>query len=326
VNWTLNPTRVFPFVPDFVNFAIYDPATRKYLNYVRLWQPEEKWRKGVKWRRVGVVETDDVMKPWPYNKDTTRWMPWESGQMGPPTPNEVPIAFSADAEDPKLVDHYLAATVKYAWADDAFLMFPSAYRRYATMHYDGPLDIQLAVSRNGRKFQRISRSPYVELGLKGEKDSGSLYMYIGLLKVRSELFHYYGTIDFTHGEYLKLPQIRNHGGVRLLRQRLDGFVSVDADERGGEFVTSAVKFQGRQLRLNMNASATGEIFVELRDSDGRPIAGHTFDDSDSLGQNDLAKVVTWKGGNKDIGSLAGRPVRIAFKLRAAKLYAFQFTN
>ena len=35
--------------------------------------------------------------------------------------------------------------------------------------------------------------------------------------------------------------------------------------------------------------------------------------------------MTWKG-QSNVAALAGRPVRVAFRLRAVKLYAFHFVN
>jgi hypothetical protein len=40
----------------------------------------------------------------------------------------------------------------------------------------------------------------------------------------------------------------------------------------------------------------------------------------------VAKVVTWRRGDADLGRLAGKPVRLAFQMRLAKLYSFQFTE
>jgi hypothetical protein len=37
------------------------------------------------------------------------------------------------------------------------------------------------------------------------------------------------------------------------------------------------------------------------------------------------KVVTWNGTG-DLAAWSGRPVRLRFVIRAAKLYAFQFTG
>ena len=44
-----------------------------------------------------------------------------------------------------------------------------------------------------------------------------------------------------------------------------------------------------------------------------------------VGGNFLDQAVYWKG-KPDVSSLAGRPVRLLFKLKRAKLYAFQFTR
>ena len=69
----------------------------------------------------------------------------------------------------------------------------------------------------------------------------------------------------------------------------------------------------------------GTAFVELQDESGRPIPGFTLDECEEIGGNFLDQAVYWKG-NHDVSALAGRPVRIYFKLRRAKLYAFQFTR
>jgi hypothetical protein len=219
--------------------------------------------------------------------------------------------------------------VKYRWAQDAYFMFPSAYRHFpeppvGKFHNDGLVDIQFAVSRDGRKFHRISRAAYIELGLKGSSDSGSMYMCVGMIRRGAEIYQYYGGNDFTHGGYNGLTEVRNRGALRVVRQRLDGFVSLDASDKGGEFVTPAIRFQGSSLALNLDASATGEVRVELRDEQGHPLDGYTFAQSDTLGGNDAALTATWRRGQSDLGLLAGKALRIAFKIRNASLYAFQF--
>ena len=300
--------------------VLYDDRTHRYLAYLRTWIGSR--------RRVGVVEIEHLMKPWPYTKGIEPWRPWK-GRIGPPT-KEIPEAFGADEQDPNNVDHYTPAAVKYPWAENVYFLFPSAYAHSppppkSQFANDGPLDIQMALSRDGRKFNRVSRFPYIENGMKGSVDNGSMYMYVGMVRHGSEIFQYYCGLDWTHGAYHGVPETRNRGSMMLARQRLDGFVSVDADEAGGEFVTPELIFRGGQLTLNMNASATGEIRLELRQADGLPIKGFTFNESDFLGQNDVAKVATWQG-KSDVSTLAGKPVRVAFRLRTAKLYAFQFVD
>ncbi len=326
LHWELQPTRVFPFSPDTVNMALYDDRTDKYLAFVRTWARMQ--------RRVGVVESKDLMQPWPYDKAVEKktigdMTVYSSKTLVPTT--EIPDAYGVDGEDPPEVDHYNSAVVKYPWADDTYFMFPSQYRKFpeppaSKYRNDGLVDIQLAVSRDGRKFHAASRFPYIEQGLKGTRDSGSLYMCIGMLRRGDEIYQYYGGYNWSHGAYVGIPEMRHRGGVMMTRQRLDGFISIEADHKGGQFVTPPVKFEGRQLVLNLNASATGLVWVELQDANGQPFAGYSFGDCDPLGGNYVAAGVTWRQGKADVSQLAGKPVRIAFKLRTAKLYAFQFTK
>ena len=56
--WQLNPTRLFPLRPDTQNQAFFDERIGKYVIYMRIWDPL---------RKVGRIETDDLLKPWPYD-------------------------------------------------------------------------------------------------------------------------------------------------------------------------------------------------------------------------------------------------------------------
>ncbi len=87
--------------------------------------------------------------------------------------------------------------------------------------------------------------------------------------------------------------------------------------------TPSIRFEGKRLTLNLDTSAGGEAFVEIRDLQGNPIDGFSLEDSDHLGGNNVAFPVSWKG-SQDVSSLAGKDVKLHFKLRNCKLYAFQF--
>ena len=82
-------------------------------------------------------------------------------------------------------------------------------------------------------------------------------------------------------------------------------------------------FKGSQLRLNIDTGAMGVAFVELRNADGKPIPGYTLADCEEIGGNFIDQRVYWKG-KTDVSPLAGRPIRLYFKLARAKLYGFQF--
>ena len=56
-----------------------------------------------------------------------------------------------------------------------------------------------------------------------------------------------------------------------------------------------------------------------------PIPGYTFDDSVPLSQDELDAVVRWKNG-AELGAWAGKPVRLQFRMRSMRIYAFQFVG
>jgi hypothetical protein len=119
-----------------------------------------------------------------------------------------------------------------------------------------------------------------------------------------------------------------HGRGSVLRRhtlRLDGFASLHAGRAGGELVTPPLVFSGNRLSLNLSTSAAGAVRVAIEQPDGGPIAGFSTDDAVSLYGDGHAKVVSWKAG-PDCGRLAGRLVRLRFRLTEADLYAIQFVG
>ena len=114
-------------------------------------------------------------------------------------------------------------------------------------------------------------------------------------------------------------------GLRLLRQRLDGFVSADATYSGAEFTTPLITFKGRELQLNVDCSALGQVWVEIRNEDNHVIDGYSLDESIDIDRNHIAAPVRWHEKD-DVSELIGRPIHLHFKLRACKLYAFQFVD
>lgn len=105
--------------------------------------------------------------------------------------------------------------------------------------------------------------------------------------------------------------------------RLDGFASAHAPFAGGELLTRPLRFRGGVLELNCSTSAAGGIRVEIQSLEGQPLSGHSLADCDEIHADEIARVVTWKGG-ADVSHLVGQPVRLRFQLRDADLYALQF--
>jgi hypothetical protein len=111
--------------------------------------------------------------------------------------------------------------------------------------------------------------------------------------------------------------------VRRFTYRVDGFVSVWAQEKGGALTTKPITFTGRELVMNFATSDEGSVQVELQDERGDPIVGFTLDECPAIQGNAVEHIVTWKDG-ADVGRLAGRPVRLRFVMRNADLYSIRF--
>jgi len=282
---------------DTGNVAFWDDRIGRYVAYIRTWTPL---------RMVGRCEFDDLAD---FGKEQ--------------------VVFGYDAQDPPDMDFYTNAAVKYPYAENVYLIFPSAYFHYpeppvGKYRNDGPLDIRFAVSRDGIHFARPDRKPYIGLGVKGRFDDSAMYMTTGMIRHGAELWQYYEGYDFTHGAY-HVATDKFTGVISRVVQRLDGFVSADAAYDGGELTTVPVVFAGTRLELNVDASVAGSVRVEVLDAGGKPVAGFALADADAIKGNYVDKVVTWKGG-EDVSALAGKAVRLRFVMRDAAVYAFQFVH
>jgi len=111
--------------------------------------------------------------------------------------------------------------------------------------------------------------------------------------------------------------------IRRYTLRLDGFVSISASWKEGELITKPLKFQGDRLDINFATSAAGGIRIEIQTADGKPIPGFTLDDCQESFGDAIDRRVTWKGG-ASVSKLAGKPVRLRFRLKDADLFSFRF--
>ena len=283
---------------DSQNVVFWDTRLRKYVIYARFNLPTDRG-------------TARVLRVFRRSESAT------FGNFG-----NYDTVFAPDDRDPIDFDWYTTAAIEYPFAADAYFMWPAAYHHTPPPpKNDGPLDLQFACSRDGIHWLRPDRSPVIPLGPDGGWDSGSLYAGYGLTRHGNELALYYTAYDVTHGGYGKRDNLG--GVVTRARYRLDGFTSLTAGYEGGEFTTPPLRFSGDQLELNFDGSAGGWCRVEVRDGNGKPIAGLTEQDSDRISGNSVAAPVSWRG-SRSLSRLQGKPVSLRFVMRDAKLFAFQF--
>jgi len=327
VNFT-EAGRVLPFFTDNPTIVEWDGRRGKYVIFTRALDYNSENQ-----RRVARIETDDPLKPWPYKKTGNDRMFFAI--------ENAELVLSADsADDPHSDIYYNGATI-YPYAADTYLMFTAQFRHFSQDRNPyirprvpgqwedfGMLEVQLATSRDGIQWERHSREAYFPTGLADEWDRWYAVMAPGIARRGNYLYQYYNSSGHLHDSVVLRPEyddVKDVGGVGIVRQRLDGFVSADVDFRGGYLRTPPVVFEGKYLRLNIDTGSMGTAFVELQDEAGQPIPGFTLSDCEEICGNLIDQRVHWQGNN-DVSALAGKPIRIRINMKRAKLYAFQFTQ
>lgn len=121
---------------------------------------------------------------------------------------------------------------------------------------DGKIDTQLATSRDGIHWTRVGdRTTWLELDADETWEGGMVRSVERIIPRGDQLYIYYCGVHGAHtGPKIK-KVVRNHPVMMgLLRQRRDGFVSLDADDTEGRVVTVPFDLPRGRLRLNIDAS------------------------------------------------------------------------
>jgi len=74
-----------------------------------------------------------------------------------------------------------------------------------------------------------------------------------------------------------------------------------------------------------STSAVGTVKVEIQDENGSALHGFALNDCPEMFADEIEGPVAWQGGG-DVSSLAGKPVRLRFRLNNADIYAFKFNQ
>lgn len=180
---------------------------------------------------------------------------------------------------------------------------------------DGPIDVQLVHSRDGRAWSRCEdRSPVIPNG-PHPYDAGCI---LGVanqpVAVGDETWLYYTAITTTHGGAMPEKEV----SIARAAWRRDGWVSLDAGAGGGVVETVAMP-PGHALEINADAGA-GEIRVEVLDQAGRPLPGYGLLESDPLRGDRVRHSVTWRGRPALPSDV---PIRLRFHLQRARLFSYR---
>ncbi|MFC1550891.1 hypothetical protein ACFL46_06335, partial [Candidatus Neomarinimicrobiota bacterium] len=132
-----------------------------------------------------------------------------------------------------------------------------------------------------------------------------------VITVGDEEFIYYGGYSDGHKSY-------DDRTINLAHLRKDGFVSRDAGKKEGRLLTKILRLDAGDLTINANVS--GILQMRVLEPSGKPLKGFGKNEIELISGDATNHRVKTKG---NLASLAGKPVRLEFFLRDAKLYGFE---
>ncbi|PYV07895.1 MAG: hypothetical protein DMG07_27310 [Acidobacteria bacterium] len=227
---------------------------------------------------------------------------------------------------------YTTSALPYQRSPGTYVMFPSRYvadrnlfttatpgRPETNTKIDkGVNDVAFLSSRDGIHWDWSLREAFLRPGRDPRTwYDRSLYMDRGILQTSPD------EMSLFVMENLRTSDVH----IRRVTLRTDGFVSVHAGYRAGDFTTPPLRFAGKRLELNCATSAVGFVKVEIQEATGAPIAGFSERDGEEVFGDHLERRVGWGPEHSgDLARLGGRTVRLRFVLRDADLYSFRFVD
>lgn len=188
---------------------------------------------------------------------------------------------------------------------------------------EGPIEAQVAVSRDLETWQRPFRTPILPLGKPGDWDGGMILTASYAIDVDDEVWLYYGGSNHTHGAPTEREGTKSTSSVGLATWKRDRFVSADGPSEGGSLTTVPLRFGGSRLEVNALTKGKGQVRVEFLDPAGRSIEGLPI--SEPIVGDNLRHAVVFPG-KPDLAKLSKRPVCLRFHVRDAELYSFAFRD
>jgi hypothetical protein len=186
--------------------------------------------------------------------------------------------------------------------------------------------VELAVSRDLYTWERVAdRAVFIGIdpwdgtthdtcqvalcGAPTVRENGEIWFYYEACRFRGTAESY----DDMYAGYFK-----DLCALALAKLRQDGFVSLDAEERG-TVLTKPFILDGRTLHVNTEAQ-NGRVLAEILNAETmEPLPGLSRDECAPLSGDHLDGQLTWERGPNLVGE---GPVRVRFELERAKLYAF----
>ena len=257
-SWLTPP--FLPFGSDTQSVVRWDAATRQYVGYFRTWLPGYG-------RAIGRAVTH-TLGDWPHPE----------------------TMLTVDEEDPFGVDLYNnAAGVYRVPGDEGHFFFISVYD-----HASDTLGVQLATSRDGHHYRRLSRDPFISPG--ATFDRGGIYMCPGIHQIGDDVVMLYHAVPYNHND--ATPDLRYCGGYAVLRFPRDRFQGLRAEAPFTCTLSLDRTADGRlPVTCNARVDPGGHLSAGLR-APGKAhyLPGFAPEDCTPVTGDGVRLAFDWKGG------------------------------
>jgi len=219
----------------------------------------------------------------------------------------------ADDDDPPNAQLYYMYIVPYG---HLYLGFVQMFYMSDDMTY-GPLDMQLAISRNGMDWQRTrERLPILPRGEAGSWDQSHVSLFTNPPHPEGDRIRFwYGGKDTEHWQ-------AGHAGMGTGTLRRDGFACWEAGPEGGTITTAPLEVVwSTRPMLNVDAR-NGEARLEILGENGEPLEGCAASDCQPITGDHLRAMVAY-GPRRGTFVRHTGTIRFRVYLRNAKLYAIK---
>src|SRR6185369_2669888 len=141
---------------------------------------------------------------------------------------------------------------------------------------NGVMDVELAVSRDGARFERPFRKTFwLPRGSAGAFDGGSVFTNSSPVVLEDEIRFYYG--GYSAGATGSAEFVQT-SGIGLATMKRDRFAGLRPIEKIGQITLRPIDLTGvKGIYINADASK-GRVTVELLDEHGRRMRGFTRED------------------------------------------------
>ena len=291
IHWDMHPFKASG-KNDTSSSVIYHNG--EYLAYVR---NQGHWEGGVL-REVGICVSNDFLD----------WTPKKT-------------VFKTDEKDdaPWTQPYGLAVTPYGDQLIGIVWMIHLDHEKHNNMR--GTQDMQLLVSRDGRKWDRVANSAVFMAPTPGTWDSGRIIPSTTMFVKDDLVYMYYTGTTTRHGS-----GDWGRPGIGLATLPADRFVALTPKNisQAGVLETKPFSFEGKELLVNADVAENG-LRVEVLDAKGNLLPSFGCENCRLVQHDPLRYRVVWgpEGSTKSIGDSCRETVALRFHLKRGDLYAFQ---